>query len=157
MADTWTIQLRSPLAGDLVGQQLVVAAIGTAFEASYGWRLLTDTGDVVQDGFFQAGSMGTLEAFAQSVPMTHTHVGPATFELFGDDPSGEHAPGVDLVSARVVLVPGARGYRPHQVVRGDTLSALAREHGSQVAWIVAANGIPDPDLIRVGQVLRIPV
>jgi len=43
----------------------------------------------------------------------------------------------------------------YTVVRGDTLSSIARKRGSTVAKIKAANGLKS-DLIRVGQVLKIP-
>ncbi|TMC51036.1 MAG: LysM peptidoglycan-binding domain-containing protein [Chloroflexi bacterium] len=43
------------------------------------------------------------------------------------------------------------------VVRpGDTLSAIAVRHGTTVAALAAANGIANPSVIRVGQLLRIP-
>lgn len=43
----------------------------------------------------------------------------------------------------------------YKVVRGDTLSGIARKRGSTVAKIKAANGLKS-DIIRIGQVLRIP-
>jgi len=48
-------------------------------------------------------------------------------------------------------------FRTHTVVAGDTLSALAKHYGTTVEAIVEANGIKDPSLIVVGQVLNIPV
>ncbi len=44
----------------------------------------------------------------------------------------------------------------YTVKRGDTLGKIAKEHGVSVADLVAENNISNPDLIRVGQVLRIP-
>ena len=44
----------------------------------------------------------------------------------------------------------------YSVVAGDTLSALASKWGCSVSDIVKFNGIENPDLIKVGQVLRIP-
>lgn len=43
----------------------------------------------------------------------------------------------------------------YKVVSGDTLYGIARKRGSSVAKIKAANGLKS-DLIRPGQVLRIP-
>ena len=40
---------------------------------------------------------------------------------------------------------------------GDTLSSIARRYGTTVAAIVAANDLPSPDFIWVGQRLVIPV
>ncbi len=45
--------------------------------------------------------------------------------------------------------------RRYTVKRGDTLSAIARRHNTTVAGLRRANGISG-DLIRPGQVLRIP-
>jgi LysM repeat protein len=43
------------------------------------------------------------------------------------------------------------------VVRpGDTLTAIARQNHTTVSALVAANHLTNPDLIRVGQLLRIP-
>jgi len=55
--------------------------------------------------------------------------------------------------AVLVLVGSAAAYT---VVPGDTLSDIAQRHGVSVADVVGANGITDPDLIRVGEVLSIP-
>lgn len=43
----------------------------------------------------------------------------------------------------------------YTVRSGDTLSAIAARYGTTVAAIVAANGISNPNLIYVGQVLRL--
>jgi LysM repeat protein len=48
---------------------------------------------------------------------------------------------------------GARTYR---VNSGDTLSAIAARFSVSVAAIQQLNGIKDPRLLQVGQVLRIP-
>jgi LysM repeat protein len=45
----------------------------------------------------------------------------------------------------------------HLVVRGDTVWALARAHGSTIEAIVAANGLDPRATIRIGQTLTIPV
>jgi murein DD-endopeptidase MepM/ murein hydrolase activator NlpD len=44
----------------------------------------------------------------------------------------------------------------YTVVPGDTLGAIAARFGVTIDALVAANGIEDPDRIRVGQVLLIP-
>ena len=44
----------------------------------------------------------------------------------------------------------------HIVSPGDTLFVLAKRYGTSVAAIVAANGLSDPDLIEVGEILCIP-
>jgi peptidoglycan/xylan/chitin deacetylase (PgdA/CDA1 family) len=44
----------------------------------------------------------------------------------------------------------------YTVRAGDTLSSIAARHGTTVSALAAANNIANPNLIRVGQVLRIP-
>ena len=117
------IQLRQPLAGDIIGNKINIAAIGTAFEASYGWRLV-DGGTTVAEGYFQAGSMGMLESFVYQDDVSTDYSGPASLRVFGDDPSGE-SEGTDLVEIPVVVLAGITGYQPHQVAAGDTLTKLA--------------------------------
>jgi murein DD-endopeptidase MepM/ murein hydrolase activator NlpD len=44
----------------------------------------------------------------------------------------------------------------HRVEPGDTLGAIAETYGSTVPALLAANVLPDPDSIAVGQVLLVP-
>ncbi|MFD2090666.1 LysM peptidoglycan-binding domain-containing protein [Blastococcus deserti] len=154
--DAFGIQLRQPLAWDLIGRNLAVAALGTAFEATYGWLLRAADGEIAA-GSFTAGSMGLMESFVHEAPVATDFVGQATFELFGDDPTGERDPGLDTQSVPVIVIGGMQGYSLHQVVRGDTLTAIARNTGSTVQRIAVANRLQDPNRILVGQVLRIPL
>jgi len=52
--------------------------------------------------------------------------------------------------------PTATATRTYTVQRGDTLSAIAARFGTTVKAIADLNGITDPSVIRVGQVLKIP-
>ena len=154
--DAFGIQLRQPLAFDLIGRTLAIAALGTAFEASYGWVIRAPEGPLAE-GFFTAGSTGLMVSFVHEEEVSTDFVGAATFELFGDDPSGERDPGLDTQSVPVIVIGGMEGFSLHQVVRGDTLSAIARDTGSTVQKIAVANRLQDPNRILVGQVLRIPL
>jgi LysM repeat protein len=61
--------------------------------------------------------------------------------------------------ASASTIPGetpAASFRLYTVRSGDTLGAIARQFGTSVAAIEAANGIADPRRIQIGQVLRIP-
>ncbi len=44
----------------------------------------------------------------------------------------------------------------HTVVRGETLSKIARAHGTTVRALQTANGISNPRSLRIGQTLTIP-
>ena len=49
-----------------------------------------------------------------------------------------------------------RESRVYQVKKGDTLSRIAREHGTSVGAIVGENPGLDPDVIRIGQKIVLP-
>lgn len=53
-------------------------------------------------------------------------------------------------------VPGAAQQRVHVVRSGETLASIATAYGTNVASIVATNGIVNPNVIYVGQALIIP-
>ena len=52
--------------------------------------------------------------------------------------------------------PATGGETTYTVQRGDTLYSIARRYGTTVEAIASANGITNPNLIRVGQKLTIP-
>ena len=57
----------------------------------------------------------------------------------------------------VAAAPGATGSGGvYRVRRGDNLAAIARRHGLSTRALVSANGLEDPDRLRVGQTLTIP-
>jgi LysM repeat protein len=59
---------------------------------------------------------------------------------------------------QVLKIPGAGGSAgvTHVVTSGDTLNRLAARYNASVSGIISANGLSNPDLIRVGQKLLIP-
>ena len=68
---------------------------------------------------------------------------------------------VVLLAVMLVLAPAtvlAAPEKPtrHRVEPGDTLGSIAEAYGSTVPAILAANVIPDPDIIAVGQMIRVP-
>ena len=160
--DIYGINIRQPLAGDIVGNSIALAAIGTAFEATYRWRLVRD-GKTLTEGFITAGSMGAMEIWVEQLNTTAVKgAGPAVLELAGDDPSGGEGPDVEPARVSVVVVPGARGYIPYMVRKGDTLTKILQELGgdpkvSSVKHAALASGLKNPDKIFPGQLLRIPV
>ena len=154
--DVYGIHLRQPQAWDVVGRRVAIAALGTAFEASYTWVIRAPDG-VLAEGSFTAGAMGLLESFVHEAAVETDYIGQATFELAGDDPRGERDMGLDTQSVPIIVIGGMEGYQLHQVVRGDTVSAIARATGSTVAKIAAASRLRDPDKIQIGQVLRVPL
>ncbi len=51
--------------------------------------------------------------------------------------------------------PAAPAEEYYTVVKGDTLSAIAKKYGTTVDQLVAWNGIANPNLINVGQKFRV--
>lgn len=153
------LSVRQPQAGDIVGSTLQIAALGTAFEASWEWKLTTAT-ETLATGYFQGGgSVGLMASFVFEAKVENvTYVGPATFEFNGD--TGNENP--ETTKVPVVVVAGATGYVPYRVQEGDTLTKIASSNPwsstvTTVKSIVAANNLSNPDYIEVGQLLRLPV
>jgi nucleoid-associated protein YgaU len=158
-------EIQQPRPFDLVGNPLLIAGVANGFEATVQYRV--HEGHDERTGFFNVGG-GTGEhgQFQISVDLTGaaftlTRLFVEIFEISARD--GDE---VNKVSVPVIygplIVPNYIGYRLYQVRRGDTLSAIARQHyedASRFHDIVAANPtvISDPDLIFVGQVLKIPI
>ena len=55
-----------------------------------------------------------------------------------------------------ILISSCSSYRTYTIVRGDTLSGIAKRFGTTYQEIARLNGIADPNKIRVGQVIKIP-
>jgi hypothetical protein len=159
------IEVRQPRPHDLIGRDFTIAGLASGFEGTVLWRLVETDGDVLGEGQVHgAGSMGVVDDFGHDVslpPGAHARGSHVLLQVFGDDPSGEHPPGLDLHQVRVTLFTELSGFRLHEVVRGDTLSAIARDHGQDttVADVFEANRdtVMDPDRIFPGQVLRVPL
>ena len=159
------IEVRQPREHDVIGRRFTLAGFGTGFEATVLWRVLGEDGTPLAEGLVQgAGSMGVLQDFGHDVLLPSSisargdHV---ALQVFGDDASGENPPGTDLNEVRVTLFTGLQGWRLHEVVRGDTLSEIARDVGENTRFqdVFEANRdvLSDPDEISPGQVLRVPL
>jgi nucleoid-associated protein YgaU len=82
-------------------------------------------------------------------------------QLQDNSKGGVGAADDDMISGGSSQLGDDTGDQSYTVVKGDTLSAIAKKfYGKASAWpkIHAANKdqVPNPDLIRPGQVLRIP-
>ena len=69
-----------------------------------------------------------------------------------------------VLAGRELVIPSVAGASSpgeptgivHLVSAGETLSDVARRYGVEVAVLAQANGLPDPDRIFAGQLLRVP-
>jgi LysM repeat protein len=60
------------------------------------------------------------------------------------------------VVAQPSATPTRRTGRTYTVQPGDELRHIATDYDVSIWKIIDANDIPDPDSLRIGQVLRIP-
>jgi hypothetical protein len=56
---------------------------------------------------------------------------------------------------RSLLAPAPAAPRTHIVAKGETLSAIARRYGTDWRTLANLNALPNPNLLRVGQILAI--
>ena len=51
---------------------------------------------------------------------------------------------------------GGGSAKTYTVVKGDTLSKIAKKYGTTVDTLVKLNGIKNKNLINIGQVIKLP-
>ena len=61
-----------------------------------------------------------------------------------------------IVAGRILTIPGRTEGLTHTVSAGETLAEIAGAYGVLVSDLVSANGLDDPDLLRIGQLISIP-
>ncbi len=160
-----SIRMDQPRRFDLVGNPVMIAGIGTGFEATINYRVHDGHDEVT--GFINVGG-GTGEHAQFQVK---ARVGNAAFQLdrlFVEvfEVSAKDGSELNKVSKPVLL--GTRmvdgryiGYREHVVKAGETLRKIARKHYGTPEFerLVRANAhqIDDPDLIFPGQIIRVPI
>lgn len=157
------IHIQQPQPFDLVGSEILIAGNAVGFEG----HLTIKVGEG-HDEVTGAASVGStsIRQFQASIAIPDD----AAFELerlfvtLADDSGGGEAP-TPMVTVPVLygpmILPGYLGYWEHEVVPGDTLSALAQRYYEDTnRWrpIHLANQhvVPNPDLIFPGMILRIP-
>ncbi|GHE38930.1 hypothetical protein GCM10018785_05600 [Streptomyces longispororuber] len=160
-----TNRIDQPRTFDLVDDVVHVGGVGTGHEATLHYRV-GDGHDEVTGHFTVGGGTGEHGQFHVRVDLRRAafradRLLVQVFEISADD--GRE---INVVTVPVLygprIAPGYYGYREHKVVRGDTLSALAKtyyEDASLHQRIMRANPdqLTDPDKIVPGQVLRIPI
>lgn len=157
-----SIHVQQPQPYDIVSDSVQIAGIaGGAFEASYNY-VITEGHDEVSGHFMAgdgAGGHGQFQITADVSGAAFTHV-VAYVEVFHISPKDGSRR--DTVVVPVILgsriVPGYNSYLEHTVRSGETLWGIARQHyGNLYHRLLAANpDITNPNLIRVGDVIRVP-
>ena len=159
-----SIRLDMPREFDLVGSPVLIGGIGTGFEATINYRIHEGHDEVT--GFVTVGG-GTGEhgQFQKRVGVakaafTLDRLFVEVFEVSAKDGRELHK-----VTRQVLLatrmVKGYIGFREHTVKKGDTLTKIARKHYGtddfQPIFRANVHLLDDPDVIQVGQVLRVPI
>lgn len=160
------IAVRQPRPFDIVDVPVHVCGVGTGFEGVFSARVRDANGTQLALVSISAGGTGIWGNYdvAIALPSTPTTTR-GTVEVFEFSAKGD---GTELnkVSVPVAFGPALispyHGFEQHIVVAGETLSALAQQAYGNAAFfgrIFDANRdiLSDPNLIFVGQVLRIPV
>lgn len=162
------VKVRQPAKDDLVGDRFLVAGIGAGFEGTIGIRVLGPQGRIIGEasaqsagGGFGVGEFST-EVQLSDPPRPGTTL---TVQVYGDNPGlpGEGpSPGFDTREVEVICFPGSRGFLIYRVESGDTLTSIVRSvkdvTRTTAAQIASANPrIEDPDVIRTGWRLRVPI
>lgn len=162
------IDLQQPKPLDLVGNPVLVAGQSLVFEANIEWR--ATLGGTEANGFFTGGGSVAVRQFQTSLDLSALLAsGPtagalAQLSLFST--SAKDGSVENLVSVPMILGAGLvsefEGWQPRTISAGDTLSSIAGDvYGNTNAWpsLFEANRdrLTDPNLIQVGQVLRVPI
>jgi LysM repeat protein len=142
--------------GHRVQDALAAGDVGAYIEA--GRKLgLTDTGALIYfaDGVNQYGtnSKPWKEIAAQALKGKGDAA--AMWQASKARLTEYHARRDRTYNAILALTGGSVG-KTHTVQWGDTLSGIAKRYKTSVKALVELNGIRDPDLIRTGQVIKLP-
>lgn len=155
-----TLDIQQPRPFDLVGPTILIAGNATAFEGTLTIRV--SEGHDEYSSFTTVGALG-LRQFQGSIDIPETNAFKLNrlFVTLADDTGNADGPAVVIpVLYGPLILPGYGGWRPYTVKPGDTLTKIAQqEYGtSDFQPIFQANQhiIDDPNLIFVGQDLRIP-
>lgn len=160
-----TINVQQPQPYDLVGNPIRISGVaGGAFEANYEYEI-TEGHDYVAGHFMAGDGVGGHAQFQTEVDLTGAGWAfvSATLSVFHSSPDdGRRLDEVVVpILLGTVILEGYTVYDEYVVKSGDTLWSIAAARlggGSNYPLIVGANEhtIPDPDIISVGQIIRIP-
>lgn len=158
------IVIRQPQPHDLVNDPIAISGVATAFEGTVSVRVRDGNGAILVNEHFMAGGTGTWANFHVEVPLPGNPPTPngtvILFEESAQDGQPIHVVAVPVVFGTALMSPFV-GFAQHRVVAGDTLSGIAQEFYGNPALasrIFEANRdqLTNPNVIHVGQVLRVP-
>lgn len=157
---TDNIIIQQPQPFDIVGSNILIAGTAVAFEGTL--TINVSDGHDEYSSFTNVGSLA-LKQFQGHIDIPNDNSFQLTrlFLRLADDTGNENGPAVIVpVLFGPKILPGYTGFRNYTVQPGDTLTKIAQDtYGDdnfQPILQANQNIISDPNLIFVGQVLRIP-
>lgn len=157
---TENIIIQQPQPFDLVGTKILIAGTAVAFEGTL--TINVSDGHDEYSSFTSVGSLALKQFQGHiDIPDNNSFELSRLFVRLADDTGNENGPVVTVpVLFGPKILPGYTGYRNYTVQSGDTLTKIAQsEYGNanyQPILQANQNIISDPNLIIVGQTLRIP-
>jgi LysM repeat protein len=124
-----------------VGQQLVIPGTAGAGGAASSSTHTVSSGESLS--MIAAKYSMTVAALAEANGITNTNVIYIGTRL-------------NLSAEPVDFTPGTGSTGTHKVASGETLGKIAATYGTTIGALVELNGITNPDLIRVGELLTVP-
>lgn len=158
------ITIRQPQPNDIVDDPIQVSGIATAFEATVSVRVRDGNGTILVNDTFMAGGTGIWGNFQITVPLPGVPATPngsvILFEESAENGQPIHVVSVPVIFGRVLIDP-YMGFTQYEVQAGDTLSGIAQQFygdGALFQRIFQANRdrLTNPNLIEIGQILRVP-
>jgi nucleoid-associated protein YgaU len=168
-----SIRVQQPEPFDLVGGTVLVAGLGTGFEATLRARVRDgNSNELVSTFFMVGGGTGEIAQFHAVLELPEAPPTPNGFvEVWEDNAASPDGPfpgpiaEINKVCIPIVfgthLMPGYVGYRRRIVLDGDSLGSISQaEYGDSSEWarLHEANRdqIGNPSVVEPGMHLRIP-
>jgi LysM repeat protein len=149
------IWIDSPANWQTVTSAIAVSGHSTTFEAGLSVRVRDRWGTVLADTNTMGGGMGTFAPFTATLTYSVPYGQWGSVEAY--DLSAATGAEVFNTGVKVFLSPGgADAGRYYTVSAGDTLSRIAPRYGTTWRILASLNGLANPNLIYVGQRLRLP-
>ncbi|KPQ33715.1 MAG: Immunoglobulin-like domain of bacterial spore germination [Phormidesmis priestleyi Ana] len=159
------IIIRSPHANDIVDDPVQISGLAVAFESVINVRACDETKNIIVEKFFNATGSSMWKNFQITLPLSQKPPTPfgslEVFAISAKDGSEINKVIIPVVFGKALIDP-YHGFYQHEVVPGDTLSAIAKKAYGKSAFsdrIFEANQdqLTSPNKISPGQFLRIPI